>query len=151
MTRSIKKIVTIISKRQPLFVCDIPLLESCFTKPLCFEKLELTEEKYKTSNQIIATYFCFLVTPTTRKFMAEWLSFCCDLELLSPAGLGKFDTAKKDFGESFVAHREDQSIFSLLCKKSTEISVNAESTPKLINQHSMPTKYLYTQMISINL
>lgn len=116
-TRSIKKIVTIISKRQPLFVCDIPLLESCFTKPLCFEKLELTEEKYKTSNQIIATYFCFLVTPTTRKFMAEWLSFCCDLELLSPAGLGKFDTAKKDFGESFVAHREDQSIFSLLCKK----------------------------------
>lgn len=116
-TRSIKKIVTIISKRQPLFVCDIPLLESCFTKPLCFEKLELTEEKYKTSNQIIATYFCFLVTPTTRKFMAEWLSFCCDLELLSPAGLGKFDTAKKDFGESFVAHREDQSIFSLLYKK----------------------------------
>ena len=96
-TRSIKKIVTIISKRQPLFVCDIPLLESCFTKPLCFEKLELTEEKYKTSNQIIATYFCFLVTPTTRKFMAEWLSFCCDLELLSPAGLANSIQQKKRF------------------------------------------------------
>ena len=154
-TRSIKKIVTIISKRQPLFVCDIPLLESCFTKPLCFEKLELTEEKYKTSNQIIATYFCFLVTPTTRKFMAEWLSFCCDLELLSPAGLGKFDTAKK-ISENHSLPIARIKEFSHYSEKSmkllpTEISVNAESTPKLINQHSMPTKYLYTQMISINL
>ncbi|WP_302287245.1 hypothetical protein [Bacteroides clarus] len=77
----------------------------------------LTEEKYKVSNQIIATYFCFLVTPATRNFMKEWLSLCCDFELLSPAGLGKFDIPTKDLGESFVAHREDQSIFSLLCKK----------------------------------
>ena len=77
----------------------------------------LTEEKYKASNQIIATYFCFLVTPATRKFMKEWLSLCCDFELLSPAGLGKFDVPTTDFGEAFVAHHGDQSIFSLLCKK----------------------------------
>ncbi len=49
--------------------------------------------------------------------MKEWLSLCCDFELLSPAGLGKFDVPTTDFGEAFVAHREDQSIFSLLCKK----------------------------------
>lgn len=110
-------IITNLSDTQPLFVCDIPLLESCFTKPACFEKMGLTEKMYKTSNQIIATYFCFLVTPTMRKFMEEWLSLCCDFELLSPAGLGKFDIPTTDFGESFVAHREDQSIFSLLCKK----------------------------------
>lgn len=103
--------------KSPLFVCDIPLLESCFTKPACFERMGLTEEKYKASNQIIATYFCFLVTPITRKFMKEWLSLCCDFELLSPAGLGKFDVPTRNFKESFVAHREDQSIFSLLCKK----------------------------------
>lgn len=110
-------VIANLSEKQPLFVCDIPLLESCFTKPVCFEKMGLTEEKYKTSNQIIATYFCFLVTPATRNFMKEWLSLCCDLELLSPAGLGKFDVPTTDFGKSFVTHREDQSIFSLLCKK----------------------------------
>ena len=66
-------IIANLSEKQPLFVCDIPLLESCFTKPVCFEKMGLTEEKYKASNQIIATYFCFLVTPATRKFMKEWL------------------------------------------------------------------------------
>lgn len=115
--RGCKKILAKISPKQPLFVCDIPLLESCFTKPLCFDRMGLTENKYKTSNQIIATYFCFLVTPFTRKFMAEWLSLCCDFELLSPAGLDKFDAVTQNFGESFVAHREDQSIFSLLCKK----------------------------------
>ena len=69
-------IIANLSEKQPLFVCDIPLLESCFTKPVCFEKMGLTEEKYKASNQIIATYFCFLVTPATRKFMKEWLSLC---------------------------------------------------------------------------
>lgn len=115
--RGIKEILATISEKHPLFVCDIPLLESCFTKPLCFEKMELTEEKYKMSNQIIATYFCFLVTPVTRIFMEEWLLLCCDFELLSPAGLGKLDIITKDFKELFVTHREDQSIFSLLCKK----------------------------------
>lgn len=115
--RNINNILEFLSEDNPLFVCDIPLIESCFTKPLCFEKMGLTEEKYKTSNQIIATYFCFLVTPATRKFMAEWLSLCCDIELLSPAGLGKHDAITKNYGTSFVAHREDQSIFSLLCKK----------------------------------
>lgn len=115
--RNINNILEFLSEDNPLFVCDIPLIESCFTKPLCFEKMRLTEEKYKTSNQIIATYFCFLVTPATRRFMAEWLSLCCDIELLSPAGFGKHDAITKNYGTSFVAHREDQSIFSLLCKK----------------------------------
>lgn len=148
-------IIANLSEKQPLFVCDIPLLESCFTKPVCFEKMGLTEEKYKASNQIIATYFCFLVTPATRKFMKEWLSLCCDFELLSPAGLGKFDVPTTDFGEAFVAHREDQSIFHYYAKNMEyppiETSANVESTPKPINHHSMPIKFQYTQMISINL
>ena len=115
----------------------------------------LTEEKYKASNQIIATYFCFLVTPATRKFMKEWLSLCCDFELLSPAGLGKFDVPTTDFGEAFVAHREIKAFFHYYAKNMEyppiETSANVESTPKPINHHSMPIKFQYTQMISINL
>lgn len=115
--RDIQPIKDVLTPNTPFFVCDIPLIEENFTKAICFKKLNCNNEQVKKSNQIIATYFCFLVTPATRNFMKEWLSLCCDFELLSPAGLGKFDIPTKDLGESFVAHREDQSIFSLLCKK----------------------------------
>lgn len=106
-----------LSDDAPLFVCDIPLLESCFTKPQCFDVMRLTEERYRKSNQIIATFFCFKVSEKTRKFMAEWLSLCCNYDLLSPAGLGKFEAPDHNYEDAFVAHREDQSLFSLLCKK----------------------------------
>lgn len=115
--RSPKSIMALINKDNPLFVCDIPLIESCLTKPKCFEKMGLNEANYKNSNQIIATYFCFMITPFTRKFMKEWLSLCCDYELISPEGFKKNDTICHNYGEKFVTHREDQSIFSLLCKK----------------------------------
>ena len=115
--RNLNKIFSLLTAENPLFVCDIPLIESCFTKPACFEKMGLSGDKYAKSNQIIATYFCFMVTPFTRSFMKEWLSLCCDYELISPSGLGKYDSINQKFGEAFVAHREDQSIFSLLCKK----------------------------------
>ena len=114
--RNISPVISQLSEKAPLFVCDIPLIESCFTKPICFEKIE-GKEKYKSSNQIIATYFCTLVTPFTRKFIEEWLTLCRDYELLSPSGLGKHDMPQCNYGETFVTHREDQSIFSLLCKK----------------------------------
>lgn len=115
--RNLNEILTSLTNETPLFVCDIPLIESCFTKAVCFEKFGLQGDRYTKSNQIIATYFCFLVTPQSRIFMREWLSSCCDYELISPAGLGKNDCCNKVFGDSFVAHREDQSLFSLLCKK----------------------------------
>lgn len=81
--------------------------------------------------------------------MEEWLSLCCDFELLSPAGLGKFDIPTTDFGESFVAHREDQSIFHYFARNikflPIETSVNAESILKPINRHSIPIKFQYIQ------
>lgn len=52
-------IITNLSDTQPLFVCDIPLLESCFTKPACFEKMGLTEKCIKQvikSSQLISAF-----------------------------------------------------------------------------------------------
>lgn len=102
---------------QPLFVCDIPLLESCFTKPECFNIMECETENIKFSNQIIATYFIIKVCDKSRRFVKEWLDYCCQEKLLSPAGLKKNETPTNYMGSNFVSHREDQSIFSLLCKK----------------------------------
>ena len=101
----------------PLFVCDIPLIESCWTKPKCFKEMDCDTDEIKYSNQIIATYFAIYVNDFTRKFIEEWLSYCCRYDLLSPEGLPKRMILDKNYGTNFVSHREDQSIFSLMCKK----------------------------------
>lgn len=115
--RDPKHILESLSDESPMFVCDIPLIESCWTKPFCFEKMGLNNEEIKESNQIIGTYFAVFVNDFTRKFMKEWLYWCCDYEMISPLGVKKGERPIESFGSSFVAHREDQSIFSLMCKK----------------------------------
>lgn len=102
--------------KSPMFCCDIPLIESNFTKPECFGKiLGENVDEVKRSNQIIATFFALRVCDETKKFVKEWLEACCDIGLLSPQGTNIGLT--QNYGEAFVAHREDQSLFSLLCKK----------------------------------
>ena len=99
----------------PIFCCDIPLIESNFTKPICFESLNLKSDEIKYSNQIIATYLCLRVCEESRKLIKEWLDVCCNIELLKPEGCNINLT--RSFEYEFVTHREDQSLFSLLCKK----------------------------------
>lgn len=112
--RKIKAIETYLNKEHPLFVCDIPLLESCFTKPSAFQIMDCNDSIYKTSNQIIATYIGIYVCEKSKLFIEEWLNYCCNYELMKSEGTLQLKENKKD---SFVAHREDQSVLSLLCKK----------------------------------
>lgn len=113
--RKLSYVFNNLSNEDPMFCCDIPLLESCFTKPICFEKMNCNEDYFIHSNQIIATFFGLYVCNKTRRFVEEWLQFCCDLELMYPEG--QIMNLSQSKGDKFVAHREDQSIFSLLCKK----------------------------------
>lgn len=106
-----------LSDMNPLFVCDIPLIESCWTKPACFREMGCDTDEIKCSNQIIGTYFALMVNDFTRRFVEEWLGYCCRYELISPAGLSKKKVLNHCYGTNFVSHREDQSIFSLMCKK----------------------------------
>lgn len=104
-----------VSDENPIFVTNIPLLESCWTKPSCFQLMEA--EQYKNTNQIQATYLLLKNNDTTKIFVREWLELCCRLDLLVPEGLGKYDAILQNYGNGFVSHREDQSLLSLLCKK----------------------------------
>lgn len=63
------------------------------------------------SPQIIATAIIFKKCKFSVEFVKEWLSYCEDYHLL--------DDTESEGGEisSFNAHRHDQSIFSLMCKK----------------------------------
>lgn len=103
-----------ITDESPIFVTDIPLLECNFTKQECFDIIG--GEEFKKTNQIQAGIIIFKVNEQTRVFFQEYFDLCSTTRMLIPEGLGKKDIPDHDFGDTLVAHREDQSILSLLCK-----------------------------------
>lgn len=112
--KKIDKLISSLRKNEKIWVSDCPLLESCFTKKICFEKMECNEEEFRNSNQIQATYLMLICCKETKAFIKKWLNYCEDYELMSPEGGLSLNENR---GTQFVAHREDQSILSLLCKK----------------------------------
>lgn len=61
----------------------------------------------------MGTFFLLKKTKGTEAFIEEWLAACCDERAISPV---HFFSDLKEFSD-FVAHREDQSILSLLLAK----------------------------------
>lgn len=94
-----------------IFAVNLPFIEEEFTKNETFELMGLTDEVYKKSRQFHASFMAFRKNVNTLKFIAEWKKYCEDIRLLSQ------DVCFGVQISSFVAHRNDQSIFSLLCKK----------------------------------
>ena len=112
--KKINKLISSLRKDEKIWVSDCPLLESCFTKQICFEKMECDKKEFKNSNQIQATYLMLVCCEETKAFIKKWLHYCEDYELMSPEGGLSLNENR---GTQFVAHREDQSILSLLCQK----------------------------------
>ena len=112
--KKIDKLISSLRENEKIWVSDCPLLESCFTKQICFEKMECNEEEFRNSNQIQATYLMLICCKETKAFIKKWLHYCEDYELMSPEGGLSLNENR---GTQFVAHREDQSILSLFCKK----------------------------------
>lgn len=108
----IKNVNNILNKIDDFnIICfDIPLIEEQFTKKYTLEMMNCLDDKYRKSNQIIGTYFIMKKTKFTEEFVDEWLRLCCNFDLISPSN------GENEFN-NFISHREDQSIFSLLCKK----------------------------------
>lgn len=112
--RNINSLVLSLRKDEKIWVSDCPLIESCFTKEKCFAGMQCDKDVFGSTNQIQATYFMLVCCEESRSFIKEWLSYCEIEELISPEGGMKIS---QPMGCAFVAHREDQSILSLLCKK----------------------------------
>ena len=107
--KNIKKFIQEVGEFN-IIAFDIPLIEEQFTKRLLFEKMDCNSNDYRKSNQIIATYFVLKKSKVVTQFVDEWLILCEQYDLISPSdGHNEID--------NFISHREDQSIFSLLCKK----------------------------------
>lgn len=112
--RNPKIIERYITSENPIFVTDIPLIESNWTKPKCFDLMG--GEKFKSTNQIQGGIIIFEINQFTRKFFRKYFEISRSTDLLIPEGLKKNEKPKRDFGDTLVSHREDQSILSLLCK-----------------------------------
>lgn len=113
-----------------IWVSVQPLVEKQFTKKVCFEKMNLCGNIYSDTPQILGGYLAFKKTDFAVSFVKEWLEYCCDFELLSPA-------KKDEEYNGFYSHREDQSILSLLVKK---YSIKAYSDPSQYGR--LPEKYI---------
>lgn len=99
-----------------IWASDNPTLENCFTKEKCFTALDCDTEEIRYSNQIQGGFVGLICCEKSRQFVKQWLKYCEDPELIWPEHCG--DLMQHPEGDrSFVSHREDQSIFSLLCKK----------------------------------
>lgn len=92
------------------FVTDLPFIEEQWTKPSVFTTLCPDKEVDSQSNQIQASFIMLRKSKITEDFVDEWLELCCQDDLITPE-----ESGIKDRG--FIAHREDQSLFSILCKK----------------------------------
>ncbi len=104
---------------QDIFLTDIPLLEVQYTHPEVLRKLN--GQEFKFSNQIQGAPLIVRKTASAERFINDWLILCQDRSLLIADSYGSIDE------NLFIAHREDQSILSILAKKNgikpfTEVS-----------------------------
>lgn len=136
--RNVDPLYELLDKEKPIFVTELPLIESCFTKPLCFDIMGASE--YKDMNQIQATFFLVKVCDYTKEFAKKWLDYCCNADLITPSGIQDFSQLDRYYANNFVSHREDQSILSLLChingiKAHRDISQKGFNPKFYKNQH----------------
>ena len=98
---------------QDVMVYDLPLVSEQWTKRETFIRLKCENKGFETKNQISASFILLKKSPFSVKLITEYLNICCDEVAISSI---QFNPNIKN-SEIFLAHREDQSIFSLLCMK----------------------------------
>lgn len=97
---------------QDIMIFELPLLEKQWTKKETFIKMKCDFDIYYNTNQCIGGYILLKVGERSKEFIKEYLKYCKD-ELLITDYLDS--NIKQE--ETFIAHRHDQSILSLLSKK----------------------------------
>lgn len=109
--RVLEKLPTLFEQDVIPFELEWP--ESMFTKRDAFTMMQLEGYGYENSNQRLASFILIRKSNFSVAFFDEYLNYCCNEQILTDlpnaCGLPNFS--------DFVAHRHDQSIFSLLTKK----------------------------------
>lgn len=96
---------------EDIWVSNISLLERQYTKQDAFDALNANTDQIRNSAQIQGSFVGLRKSQDTIQLVKEWLSFCENYDILSDGPSANPNC------KDFIAHREDQSILSLLCKK----------------------------------
>lgn len=114
--KSIKLIIQATQEyNQDIIPFALPLIESEWTKKECFDAVFGNTSgggNYLRTNQILATYIIIRNSEQSRRFIDEWLYLMQDKRCCWPQNI---TTAENP--NNYIEHRDDQSVFSLLCKK----------------------------------
>ncbi len=98
----------LVKSRQDIMVFELPLLEREWTKKETFISMDHEDN----SNQRLATSIFIKNTEYSRNFITEWLEYCADIRCNVPEVVTEIENYP-----GFIAHRDDQSVFSILSKK----------------------------------
>ena len=95
---------------------ELPFFEKQYTKMDLFKNMNLNNNEFLNSKQLLASIIFFRKCEKTIKLVEEWYEICCNYHLIDDS----HSFLPND--SSFIEHRHDQSVFSLLAKKyGTEI------------------------------
>lgn len=90
-----------------------PCVNSRWTKRDCFVLMDCDTPEFWHARHLDASFQIYRKTPLSRKFTAEYLSWCLNPDILT----GSANKSGKENLPGFIAHREDQSVLSLLSVK----------------------------------
>lgn len=108
--RSFKHILRTMT--QDVWVSNIPLAEKQYTKKETFVRMGCEGAEFEDTPQCQGGFVGVRKSNESVAFVEEWLKFSKDYSIISPDH--NPDYPEEDY---YVAHREDQSILSLLAKK----------------------------------
>jgi hypothetical protein len=99
--------------KQDIIPFELDLPESAWTKRDAFVYMNADDMGFQETHQFLASFIVIRKSAFSMQFMNEYLEYCCNPKILTDAdnacGLPNYP--------GFTAHRHDQSVFSLLCKK----------------------------------
>lgn len=108
----VHKLINVMERdNNDMMTFQVPLIERQWTKKELFDYFNIKiDSDYAESCQRIATFIVIKKTIRTLSFIEKYLEICCNESLVTDVK----DESNQD--SSFIDHRHDQSIFSLLCK-----------------------------------
>lgn len=106
----ISRLIDVMEKEKTsVMVFELPLLEREWTKKEVFSIMKYSDDSH---NQICGTYILLKKDEFSVNIINDWLEYMQDERCASQ----KQFTQEKN-PEGFIEHREDQSVFSLICRK----------------------------------
>lgn len=99
--------------QQDIIPFELDLTEGAWTKRDAFVYMNADTMGFQETRQLLASFIVIRKSDFSMRFMTEYLEYCCNPKILTDlenlCGLPNYT--------GFTAHRHDQSVFSLLCKK----------------------------------